>query len=158
MKNKLLALASLLIVGLLVGCNSAEQLNNIHIGMSKDQVLAIMGTPNSTSAQANVEYLTYYLEGDAEYGRDRPYMVRLVDGKVESYGRFAQLTDLYNRPVAGETNIPPSPMQMQPMAAPMAAPGSDIGTQLEKLKMLKDQGVLTDDEFQRAKAKLLSSQ
>jgi hypothetical protein len=166
MKNKLLALVSLLIVGLLAGCNSAAQLNNIRIGMTKDQVLAILGTPNSTSAQANVEYMTYYLEGDSEYGRDRPYMVRVVDGKVESFGRFAQLSDLYYRPVtnarAGDANFPTQPypaavasMGSMSSAAP-AASGTDIGSQLEKLKALKDQGVLTDEEFQKAKAKLIS--
>jgi hypothetical protein len=168
MKNKLLALGCLLFVGFLAGCDTAAQLNNIRIGMTKDQVLAILGTPNSTSAQANVEYLTYYLEGDSEYGRDRPYMVRVVDGKVESFGRFAQLSDLYYRPVTsarpGDANFPtqPYPTAIAPMGAmsvPAAStPGSDIGTQLEKLKALKDQGVLTDDEFQKAKAKLLSSQ
>jgi hypothetical protein len=168
MKNKLLALASLVIIGLLVGCNSAAQLNNVRIGMTKDQVLAMLGTPDSTSAQANVEYLTYYLEGDSEYGRDRPYMVRVVDGKVESFGRFAQLSDLYYRPVtnarAGDANFPtqPYPAAVAPMgtmsnAAPAPA-GSDLGTQLEKLKALKDQGVLTDEEFQKAKAKLISGQ
>jgi hypothetical protein len=169
MKTKLLGFASLLLVALLVGCNSAAQLNNVRIGMSKDQVITLLGTPDSTSAQANVEYLTYYLEGDSNYGRDRPYMVRVVDGKVESFGRFAQLSDLYYRPVtsarAGDANFPtqPYPPSVAPMGttsamAPSAPSGSDLGSQLEKLKALKDQGVLTDDEFQRAKAKLISGQ
>jgi hypothetical protein len=167
MKSKILVLASVLLVGLLAGCNTAAQLNNIRIGMTKDQVLAILGTPDSTSAQADVEYLTYYLEGDANYGRDRPYMVRVVDGKVESFGRFAQLSDLYYRPVTsarpGDANFPsqPYPAALAPMGSvptSAAAPGSDLASQLEKLKALKDQGVLTDDEFQKAKAKLLSSQ
>jgi hypothetical protein len=168
MKNRILALASLLLVSLLAGCNSAAQLNNVRIGMSKDQVITLLGTPDSTSAQANVEYLTYYLEGDSTYGRDRPYMVRVVDGKVESFGRFAQLSDLYYRPVtsarAGDANFPtqPYPSGVAPMGAmptpAAAAPASDLATQLEKLKALLDQGVLTADEFQRAKAKLLSDQ
>ncbi len=78
--------------------------------MTKDQVQSMLGTPDSTSAQANVEYMTYYLTADAGYGRDQPYMIRLVDGKVESFGRFAQLFDLYNRPVTsalpGQPNFP----------------------------------------------------
>jgi hypothetical protein len=137
MKSLITALA-LFVVALLAGCASAEKLNDIRIGMTKDQVVTLLGKPDSTSAQANVEYLTYYLEGDSEYGRDRPYMVRVVDGKVESFGRMLQLWDLYNRPV-GTT----------------AAPSADLAAQLEKLKTLKDQGVLTDEEFQKAKAKLL---
>ena len=70
------------------------------IGTTKQQVLAMLGPADSTSAQANIEYLTYYLSGDGN-GRDRPYSVRLVDGKVESFGRFTQLFDIYSRPVHG---------------------------------------------------------
>jgi hypothetical protein len=133
--------------------------------MTKDEVLSILGTPDSTSAQANVEYMTYYLTSDAGYGRDQPYMVRLVAGKVESFGRFAQLFDLYNRPVTnalpGQPDFPQSafnpanPMLALPASAGPAAP-VDLATELTRLKALRDQGVLTEDEFQKAKAKLLS--
>jgi predicted metal-dependent phosphoesterase TrpH len=47
----------------------------------------------------------------------------------------------------------------QPAApAPAAAPagGTDIIAELQKLAALKDQGILTDDEFAAAKAKLLA--
>ncbi|HTB81099.1 MAG TPA: SHOCT domain-containing protein [Opitutaceae bacterium] len=148
MKPLITALA-LFVVALLAGCASAEKLNDIRIGMTKDQVLALLGTPDSTSAQANVEYLTYYLEGDANYGRDRPYMVRVVDGKVESFGRMLQLWDLYNRPVGSTQNS-------TTVGTTTTPPPADLAAQLEKLKALKDQGVLTDEEFQKAKAKLLS--
>jgi Short C-terminal domain len=57
-----------------------------------------------------------------------------VDGRVESYGRFLELFDVYNRPVTH------------------ALPAGE----LQKLKALKDEGALTDQEFQRAKAKLLA--
>src|SRR5580658_5153113 len=103
MKSKITSLAVLIVV-LLAGCATAEKLNDVHIGMTKDQVIALLGTPDSTSAQANVEYLTYYLEGDPDYGRDRPYMVRMVDGRVESFGRMLQLLDLQYRPVGGTQN------------------------------------------------------
>ena len=151
MKPKIVAFA-FFIVALLAGCATADKLNQIQIGMTRDQVTAILGAPDSTSAQANVEYLTYYLEGDPNYGREQPYMVRLVDGKVESFGRMLQLWDLYNRPVGS----PQNPATLSTMTAAPAAP--DLAGQLEKLKALKDQGVLTDEEFQKAKAKLLAPQ
>jgi hypothetical protein len=53
-----------------------------------------------------------------------------------------------------------------PAAAPMAAPppppaaapaGDDLTSQLMDLKNLMDQGVLSPEEFQQAKAKLLGS-
>ena len=46
-----------------------------------------------------------------------------------------------------------------PAPYPMAPAGaSDLGTQLEKLKLLRDQGALTEQEFQLAKQRLLSGQ
>jgi hypothetical protein len=168
MKTRFTLVCALLVGALLAGCESSTKLNEIHIGMTKDQVQSILGTPDSTSAQANVEYMTYYLSADAGYGRDQPYMVRLVDGKVESFGRFAQLFDLYNRPVTsatpGQPNFPSlginSVNAMMPAPAPAYSNGAGIRTdlagQLQQLKALKDQGVLTDEEFQKAKQKLLS--
>jgi hypothetical protein len=184
MKTKLSLLALILLGALLAGCMSSAELNKLQIGMTKDQVIALLGQPDSTSAQANVEYLTYYLEvSDVAYNRysnegEKAYMVRLVDGKVESFGRFLQLFDLYNRPVTnakpGDPNFPSSSYTPygQPVALPYGQPvpaaqmpvvqrapaPMDIAGQLERLKRLKDQGVLTDEEFQKAKEKILAEQ
>jgi hypothetical protein len=154
-------------------------MNKIQIGMTKSEVISILGTPDSTSAQANVEYLTYYLEVNSveRADQDHAYMVRLVDGKVESFGRFTQLFDLYNRPVTnakpGDANFPMSAYSPYgtPVATPMAqvaqpmvqvaqpAPAPvDIASELERLKKLKDEGVLSDEEFQKAKEKILAEQ
>jgi hypothetical protein len=168
MKAKTALVIALLAGVLLAGCETSAKLNAIRIGMTKDQVQSILGTPDSTSAQANVEYMTYYLSADQGYGRDQPYMVRLVSGKVESFGRFAQLFDLYNRPVTnalpGQPDFPQSAFNPSNPLLPGAGvirtdnPGAqvDLATELAKLKALKDQGVLTDEEFQKAKAKLLA--
>ena len=168
MKLHTTLLGAMLATVLLAGCQTSAELNKIHIGMTKMEVQSILGTPDSTSAQANVEYMTYYLSSDAGYGRDQPYMVRLVNGKVESFGRFAQLFDLYNRPVTnatpGQPNFPQlgissAAVSMAGSPAPMGyapAPKPDLVAELAKLKELKDQGALTDDEFQKAKAKLLA--
>jgi len=45
----------------------------------------------------------------------------------------------------------------QPPPAP-AAPEKDMVTQLKELAELKDQGILTDAEFEAQKAKILASQ
>ena len=49
----------------------------------------------------------------------------------------------------------PPPQYAQPAPAPVAAP--DPIEQLTKLAALKDQGILTDAEFQAQKAKILAS-
>jgi Short C-terminal domain len=44
-----------------------------------------------------------------------------------------------------------------PMAPPPAAPPADLVTQLRELAELKDQGILTQQEFDAQKARLLGS-
>jgi hypothetical protein len=76
---------------LLVGCATAHKMNSISLGMTKQQVIQTLGRPVSTSAHSGVEYLNYRFAetGDDDfYGIYKPYYVRIVDGKVESYGRL----------------------------------------------------------------------
>jgi hypothetical protein len=168
MNAKWMIPVAMLAGALLAGCETSAKLNEVRIGMTKAEVTALMGTPDSTSAQANVEYMTYYLTSEAGYGRDQPYMVRLVNGKVESFGRFAQLFDLYNRPVTNATPGQPDFPQLGLTSAAASLSGSapaggaggpagvDLATEISRLKALKDQGALTEEEFQKAKAKLLA--
>ena len=162
MKTRIQFLSLILVGAILSGCTaSSDRLNDIRIGMTMDQVLSILGKSDSTSAQANVVYLTYYLDAPNLSGREQPYMVRLVDGKVESFGRFRQLFDLYSRPVTnaqpGDPNFPQA-FSLGATTTTVTGAGSNLADQLAKLKTLKDQGVLSDAEFQKAKDKLLSDQ
>jgi hypothetical protein len=51
----------------------------------------------------------------------------------------------------------PQQIEEAPAPAPAAAPaGDDLATKIQDLAKLKDQGVLTDEEFSAAKAKLIS--
>lgn len=80
----------LLILLTLVGCATSHKINNISLGMTKQQVIGTLGTPVSTSATAGVEYLNYrFSETDdhAFHGVTTPYYVQIVDGKVIAYGR-----------------------------------------------------------------------
>ncbi|MEZ4539581.1 SHOCT domain-containing protein [Promineifilum sp.] len=45
---------------------------------------------------------------------------------------------------------------MAPQAAPAAPAGGDMMTKLTELAKMKEAGILTDEEFSAAKAKLLS--
>ena len=70
---------------LLIGCASSKKINGVSLGMTRDQVITQMGSPNSTSAKANIEYLNYKLATDGLFSDD--YFIRLVDGQVDAYGR-----------------------------------------------------------------------
>jgi SmpA / OmlA family len=77
------AMGLVLAVVLLIGC--ASQMNQVKLGMTRDEVISAAGTPSSTSAMENTEYLKYQLCSDWIF-TDR-YYVRLTDGKVDAFGR-----------------------------------------------------------------------
>ena len=69
----------------LFGCaGSFQKMNNLKLGMTKQEVIETMGAPDSTSAIGKVEYLKY-LNACVFYSNE--YYVRLLDGKVEAYGQ-----------------------------------------------------------------------
>jgi len=71
-------------------CATSQKMNALSIGMTKAEVVKVMGRPTSTSAIGDVEYLTYRLSetsDDAFYGITTDYFVRLVNGRVDAYGR-----------------------------------------------------------------------
>ena len=86
-------LAVLLLTLFVFGCETpASRINGVSIGMTKAQVLAVMGPPDSITADRKAEYLNYALAekpGRGAYftSTETPYQIRLVNGKVESYGR-----------------------------------------------------------------------
>jgi hypothetical protein len=70
---------------LLAGCGTASRLNAVQLGMTRDQVVEVAGTPGSTSQLGNTQYLKYQLINDWIF-TDR-YYVRLTDGRVDAFGR-----------------------------------------------------------------------
>jgi hypothetical protein len=75
----------------LAGClTPASKINAVHLGMTKAEVLAVMGPPTSVTADQTAEYLNYSLAEGMRTGytaTQSPYEVKLVNGKVVSYGR-----------------------------------------------------------------------
>jgi len=96
------------------------------------------------------------------FRRRRPLMrAAMVGGTAYAVGKHAQRGQ--EREADQEARIEDLEAQQgqqaaapEPAAAPTGGP-TDLAAQLTNLKNLKDQGVLTDDEFQAAKQKLLAS-
>jgi outer membrane protein assembly factor BamE (lipoprotein component of BamABCDE complex) len=99
-------------LALVFGCTTTFRpwlLSDVKEGMDREQVVTILGAPDSVSTQDEVEYLYYiYTEGynpslangsarayeaDSEFKvqqiqqsfKEHKYAVKLVDGKVQSY-------------------------------------------------------------------------
>ncbi|NJC87818.1 MAG: hypothetical protein FIB02_04690 [Desulfuromonas sp.] len=75
-------LIMIITTGLLAGCAPWLALENVNTGMTKPEVLAQLGKPTDVAGTGNVEYL-WYNPVNRFWQR---YYVRLVNGKVESYG------------------------------------------------------------------------
>jgi hypothetical protein len=83
---------------LIAGCaTSSKNMNQLSVGMSKAQVIQILGDPETTRASTGVEFLIYSLKERNTKPFETPlpfpiaiqgkYFVKLVQGHVESYGQ-----------------------------------------------------------------------
>lgn len=68
------------------GRETSADLAKIKVGMTRDQVEGILGTPHLVSASGNTEFLGYNLENEKVGGRSE-YFVKLLNGRVEMFGR-----------------------------------------------------------------------
>ena len=99
MKTQLLLVLPLLA---LAACADTSKMNRLSVGMNKAEVLSALDRdPDSTSAQGGAEYLLFNLWRDFWDRRPGNYsdrfFVRLINGKVESYGRVGDFNS---------TNVP----------------------------------------------------
>jgi hypothetical protein len=77
-----LPLTLILLFVLTAGCAPWLSIQNISIGMTKAEVLQQLGKPTDVAGSGNVEYF-WYNPVNRFWQR---YYVRMVNGKVESYG------------------------------------------------------------------------
>ena len=137
-----------MLLGLFVfSCATAGKLNRVSIGMTKDEVIAAIGKPTSVSAKDGTEYMNYrFSETDSEayYGIQAQYYVRLINGKVDSYGKRGDFDSTKDPTISIQTdeNI-------------KVKSSDELYNELNKLKRLLDDGILTDEEYQSLKKKAL---
>jgi hypothetical protein len=148
--------ASTVLAVLLSACASSNKISGVQVGMTRQQVVAAMGEPDTVSAQGRTEYLSYFLCYSncaalivENRGRDW-YYVRLMDGKVESYGRKGDF-DSTKTPTTRVERIDTVRGEVQTHEA------SDKYSELAKLKALLDSGAITKEEYDMQKRRLLGS-
>jgi Short C-terminal domain/SmpA / OmlA family len=143
----------------LTGCmaavfGTADQLNQLSVGMTKEEVLKRLGPPKSTAAAGGIEYLQYrwvktVIAADGNFPDD--YYVGIKNGRVDSYGRKGDFDT---------TALPKQRIEIdQTVRQPDASkPTKDLYVELRKLQDLKEAGILTAEEFTARKKKLLAEQ
>src|SRR5688572_24488598 len=82
---------------LLSGCQAmmyglASDLNAVHVGMTKQEVIAAVGTPDTATAYSSREEVLKFRRMRQVLGWTTTlYFVRLLDGKAESWGHIDEL-------------------------------------------------------------------
>jgi hypothetical protein len=147
MRRFLVALAAALP---LAGCQAvmygtASDFNQISIGMTRAEVIQRLGKPSAISASPPVEYLIYRkMAAVAAYWPD-DYYVEIQAGHVASFGQKGDFDT---------TKDPTLNVNVTTGGSPATATGKL--KQLDELFELKKKGAITEAEYQKAKAELLS--
>ncbi|QPK64810.1 SHOCT domain-containing protein [Methylomonas sp. LL1] len=133
---------------------TADQLNQLTIGMPKQEVLTLLGPPKSVSANEGIEYMQYswvktVIAADGNFPED--YYVAIRDGKVSNFGRKGDFDS---------AKYPAQRVEIdQTIRQTTTSPKTkDLYTEINKLKDLKDSGAITESEFNTLKKKLLADQ
>ncbi|WP_432700963.1 outer membrane protein assembly factor BamE domain-containing protein [Kluyvera cryocrescens] len=75
------------VVALLAGCTTGEKIHNVQVGMTKQQVIDLLGTPDGDSVKGSTEQIQYSNRLASGWGWDKgDYYVTFENGKVTSYG------------------------------------------------------------------------
>jgi hypothetical protein len=68
-------------------------MNDLNIGMTKADVIKVMGEPNFASGSGDVEILSYKLKTGCCFSET--FFVKIKDGKVERYGQQGSFGTYY---------------------------------------------------------------
>ena len=144
---------------LLVSCATSSIMGAVEPGMTRDEVIAVMGEPASVSAEGDTERLNYKISetsNDAYYGFTTPYYVRLVNGRVDSYGKTGEPDSQVTTAPAETDEVQQEDEMPQENEVRQDDEGLDFFTEMRKLKQLHDEGILSDAEYAELKKKAIS--
>ncbi len=92
MKRALIGLPIMLLAGACVHATSVDQ---VHAGMDRSQVVAMLGAPETTNNTAGHECAYYTMTKDfwsrTPWSMTDRYYVCFTDGKVDTFGKAEQL-------------------------------------------------------------------
>jgi hypothetical protein len=166
-KRMLISLAAAVALSGCAGV-ATDKMDQVKVGMTWDEVIAVMGKPDNVAAisgnvkadrippQANGEYYKYMLaenKNDPWNWLDRkPYFVSFSQGKVDAFGKIAAFDSDKNPSKMIKTE---NPIVSNENSKSTNSGECDIPGKLRELKKLESEKVITHDDFEMQKKKLL---
>jgi len=154
-------LITLIILLLLSGCATdigSEKINLLKPGMTKNQVISILGQPDSLSNNGNIEYMQYRRcvsmcwALDPNLHKTRDFFVLIKDGHAAQFGDKGDFDSTSTPKIRVEKDIS---VKVKDTQSAKKANTDDMYIELKKLKDLKDSGILTEQEYEVQKKKIL---
>ena len=131
---------------LMVGCGTpSPKFDRISLGMTKEQVKAVIGKPDAVSTQGKTEYWNYR---ETAVWPEVMWFVRFIDGKVESFGQkgdFDSTKDPTQKIIIDKTDK----ITMDSVTK------FDLATELAKLEKLKKDGLITAEDYELLKKRAI---
>ena len=150
------SIISIVLIGMTVGCvspiNVDDQLR-IQIGMSRSEVMAILGKPIEIKVSGKSEYLMYSTKpiGRLEAYRGEVWkdnFYRFIDGRLESFGQmgdFDSTKDPTQKIIIDKTDK----ITMDSVTK------FDLATELAKLDKLKKDGLISAEDYELLKKRAI---
>ena len=142
---------ALLVVPILMmlGCSTPPpSFDRISVGMTKEQVRAVIGKPDAVATQGKTEYWNYEETWDLGYQHSGWWFVRFIDGKVESFGQrgdFDSTKDPTQKIIIDKTDK----ITMDSVTK------FDLATELAKLEKFKKDGLISAEDYELLKKRAI---
>jgi hypothetical protein len=149
----LLVLTSALFTGCVA--RSTQTLNQLHVGMTKAEVIRVMGPPSTVASQGGVEYLNYNLAtsfADFDRSDTSDYFIRIVNGQVDAYGQKGDFDTTKNPTIDYNIKQEISTERRNPVRDE-----DDLYTKLRKLQQLRDDALISEEEFLKLKKQAIDN-
>ena len=134
---------------LMVGCGTPPpSFDRISVGMTKEQVKAVIGKPDAVATQGKTEYWNYKETWDMGVQLRGWWFVRFIDGKVESFGQrgdFDSTKDPTQKIIIDKTDK----ITMDSVTK------FDLATELAKLEKLKKDGLISAEDYELLKKRAI---
>ena len=134
---------------MMMGCGTPPpSFDRISVGMTKEQVKAVIGKPDAVATQGKTEYWNYKETWDMGVQLRGWWFVRFIDGKVESFGQrgdFDSTKDPTQKIIIDKTDK----ITMDSVTK------FDLATELAKLDKLKKDGLNTAEDYEVLKKRAI---
>lgn len=157
MKKFLLIICLVLVSTFSYARRVAKFMTRLQVGMTTEEVVKIMGEPESVSTINSCVYYNYLdsrMDPIVMYIHETWYYVRFINGKVDSFGREGDFDSTKDPKETIDINITQQPSVKQ-NETPVVK--EDAYEKLSTLKKMLDADLITEDEYNAKKGELLEN-